>query len=75
MDVAEANLHPRQSRIQFIQAIICHKRLLLEIESSDLGNALIYNYDQNSFAVGAHLFENNGQPPANETEAFVMATE
>lgn len=75
MDVTEANLHPRQGRIQFIQAIICHKRLLLEIESSDLGIALIYNCDQTSFAGGVRIFENNGQPPANETEAFVMAIE
>ena len=57
MDVAEAALHPRRGRIQFIQAIICHERILLEIESSDLGNALIYNYDQNSFVGGVHLHE------------------
>lgn len=75
MNVAEASLHPRRGRIQFIQAIICHRRIFLEIERSDLGNALIYNYDQNSFAGGVRLYENNGQPPANETEAFVMAIE
>lgn len=49
MNAAKANLHPRQGRIQFIQAIICHK-LMLEIESFSLGNGLIYSYDQNSFA-------------------------
>lgn len=75
MDAAEANLHPRRGGIQFIQAIISHKRILLEIECSDLANALIYNYDQNNFAGGVRLYENNGQPPANETETFVMATE
>lgn len=75
MDVAEANIHPRQGRIQIIQAIICHKRILPEIECSDLGNALIYNYDQNCFPGGACLYKNNGQPLANETVAFVMAIE
>lgn len=46
---------------------------MLEIESSDLGNALIYNYDQNRFCWRClRLYENNGQPPA--TQAFVMAT-
>lgn len=75
MDVVEANLHPRQGRIQFIQSIISHKRILLEIKCSDLGNALIYNYDQNNFAGGVCLYENNGQPRANETETFVMAIE
>lgn len=75
MDVAEANLHPRQGRIQFIQAIICHKRIQPKIEYSDLGNALIYNYDQNSFAGGVCLYKNNGQPLVNETEEFVMAIE
>lgn len=66
MDVAEAHLYPRQGRIQFIQDIICHKGILLEIGCSDLAKALIYNYDQNSFAGGVCL---------NETEAFAMATE
>lgn len=75
MDVAGANLHPRQGRIQFIQAIVCHRGIQLKIESSNLGNALIYNYDQKSFAGGVLLYKNNGQPPANEMEAFVMATE
>lgn len=46
-DVSEANLHPR---IQFVQAIICHIMRLLEIESSGLGNGLIYSFDQKSFA-------------------------
>lgn len=36
------------------------------MEGLDLGIALIYYHDHNSFAGGIHLYKNNGPPPANE---------
>lgn len=51
-------------------------KLLLEIEQSDLGNAImVYNYNLKEFAGGANCWKNNGQPPATENEACVMARE
>lgn len=46
MDVAVENIHPRQSKVQFIQTIISTRRILLGLESSDMGNVLIYIYNQ-----------------------------
>lgn len=46
MEVVVVNIHPRQSKCQFIQTITSTRRILLGRESSDMGNALIYIYNQ-----------------------------
>lgn len=48
-NVAEANLQPKARQDSIYSSNYTPQKDMLEIESSDLGNALIYNYDQNSF--------------------------